>query len=84
MTEREILMKKLASYQFMVDDLQLYLDTHPRDKGTIKKMEEYKQELKPIMKEYEEKYGPLFADNGANNKWKWINTPWPWEIEVEE
>ena len=42
MTEREILMKKLASYQFMVDDLQLYLDTHPRDKATIDKMRRYR------------------------------------------
>ena len=72
MTEREILMKKLASYQFMVDDLQLYLDTHPRDKATIDKMRGYREELKPIMKSYEEKYGPLFADNSGNNKWKWI------------
>ena len=84
MTEREILMKKLASYQFMVDDLQLYLDTHPRDKATIDKMRGYREELKPIMKSYEEKYGPLFADNSGHNKWKWINTPWPWENEVDE
>ena len=32
MTKREALIKKIATYQFAAHDLQLYLDTHPKDK----------------------------------------------------
>lgn len=81
MTDRQILTKKLASYQFIIDDLQLYLDTHPGDRATIAKMEEFSQKLKPIKEAYEEKYGPLFADDNERNKWKWVKSPWPWEKE---
>lgn len=83
MTEREILMKKLASYQFIIYDLQLYLDTHPNDKATIARIEEFTEKLKPIKKSFEEKYGPLFAKNNNKNKWKWIKSPWPWENEED-
>jgi spore coat protein JB len=83
MTEREILMKKLASYQFIIDDLQLYLDTHPNDKATIAKIDELSAKLAPITQAYEEKYGPLFADNNEKNQWKWIKAPWPWETQED-
>lgn len=81
MTEREILTKKLAACQFMIYDLKLYLDTHPNDTATIQKLKEYQAKLEPLKKEYEEKYGPLFASNNRANKWKWIKSPWPWENE---
>lgn len=84
MTEREILTKKLSSYQFMIDDLKLYLDTHPRDAKTLAKLEEYKEQIKPIRRQYEEKYGPLFASNNEANKWKWVKSPWPWENEEDD
>lgn len=81
MTEREILTKKLAACRFMIDDLKLYLDTHPGDTATIAKINELKEKLKPLVKQYEEKYGPLTRNAAQKNKWKWINSPWPWENE---
>lgn len=84
MTEREILTKKLASCQFMIMDLKLYLDTHPNDKATVAKLKEYQEKLEPIKQQYEEKYGPLFAANNEANKWKWIKSPWPWENEEDD
>ncbi|MGN0489871.1 MAG: spore coat protein CotJB [Ruminococcus sp.] len=84
MTEREILMKKLASYQFIIYDLKLYLDTHPNDKATIAKIEELTEKLTPIRKDFEDRYGPLFAENNNKNKWKWIKSPWPWETEEDD
>lgn len=84
MTEREILLKKLSSYQFMIDDLKLYLDTHPRDTATIMKINEYKEMMKPIRALFEEKYGPLMAKSNNTNKWKWINSPWPWDPQEDD
>ena len=81
MTDREILLKKLSSYQFMMDDLQLYLDTHPNDTQTIAKIKDLADMLEPLRKTFEAKYGPLFDNNTEGNKWMWINNPWPWENE---
>ncbi len=83
MTEREILLKKISTYQFAVFDLQLFLDTHPNDKKTLEKMNEYKNAVKPLIKEYEEKFGPLTKSMTSSNNWSWIMGPWPWETEED-
>ena len=81
MTEREILLKKLSSYCFMADDLRLYLDTHPYDKDTIAKLNEYTEKANKLKAEFECKYGPMTASENDANRWKWIKAPWPWETE---
>lgn len=83
MTEREILLKKISTYQFAALDLQLFLDTHPHDQKTIEKMREYKNMAKPLIAEYEEKYGPLTKNMTSSNHWRWIKGPWPWESEED-
>ena len=37
---------------------------------------------KEMCKKYESMYGPLtIGDNGLDeNRWEWINSPWPWEV----
>lgn len=84
MTEREILLKKISTYQFAVFDLQLFLDTHPHDKKILEKMRGYKEELIPLVADYEKKYGPLTKNVSNSNHWRWIKSPWPWESEDEE
>ena len=59
LTEREILLKKISTYEFAALDLQIYLDTHPHDTAMIQKMNGFKEKLKPLVEEYEEKFGPL-------------------------
>ncbi len=81
MTEREILLKKISTYQFAALDLQLFLDTHKNDKKTLEKMKEYRDAAKPLIKEYEEKFGPLTKSANNTNNWRWIKAPWPWESE---
>ena len=84
MTEREIMIKNLSSYQFMIDDLQLYLDTHPNDEKTIEKLNETIKKLKPLKEKFESIYGPLTANENEQNRWCWIKAPWPWENEEVE
>lgn len=83
MTEREILLKKISTYQFAAFDLQLFLDTHPYDRKTLEKMKEYKVLAQPLIAEYEEKYGPLTKSMTSSNHWHWIMGPWPWENEED-
>ena len=84
MTERDIMMKKLSSYSFMVDDLRLYLDTHPYDAQSVAKMNEYAKTLEELRGDFEKKYGPLTPDENSSNRWAWIKAPWPWENEEDD
>ncbi len=84
MTDREIMLKKLSSYQFMMTDLKLYLDTHPGDKETLDKLSEYTAKFSKEKEKFEKLFGPLTASDTGANRWKWINSPWPWENEEVE
>ncbi|MEE0913558.1 MAG: spore coat protein CotJB [Ruminococcus sp.] len=84
MTEREILLKKISTYAFAALDLQLFLDTHPTDRKTLAKMKEYRDMSKPLISEYEEKFGPLTKNMTSSNNWRWIKGPWPWESEEDD
>ena len=81
MTERDMLIKKIGTCKFAVTDLDLFLDTHPGDTEMLKKREEYLAQLRPLVKEYEEKYGPLIKKDNDNNTWTWVKDPWPWDME---
>ena len=81
MTDREMLLKKISTYQFAALDLQLYLDTHAEDTEAIKKMNMYKEKAAPLIEKYEKKYGPLKKRATESNNWSWIKAPWPWESE---
>ncbi len=81
MTKREMLLKKLSTYQFAVLDLQLFLDSHPNDSATLEKMNLYKLKAEKIKQEYEEEFEPLQKTVTQGNNWSWITGPWPWESE---
>lgn len=85
MTEREILLKKISTYQFAILDLQMFLNTHPNDKKTLEIVSEYKKALAPLVEDYEKKYGMLTKRQSAEGNWhRWIKNPWPWENEEDD
>ncbi len=62
MTEREILLKKISTYQFSILDLQIFLDTHPYDQQVLSQIKECKEKhFLPLIEEYEEKNTDLYA-----------------------
>ena len=76
------LTRKIAKAEFVLHDLALYLDTHPKDMQAIKHYELYKNRLEELNKEYEKLFG---ADKMIrDNTWVWIDGPWPWEREFNE
>lgn len=81
MNEREILLKKIGTCKFAIVDIDLFLDTHPSDSEMLLKRSEYQAQLMPLIKQYEEKYGPLTKDENAANSWSWVKDPWPWDME---
>lgn len=67
---------------FMIDDIALYLNTHPECKEAIEAYKHYKHIRKEAIKDYTEMYGPISKYNvDVNNYWDWVNQPWPWEGE---
>lgn len=84
MTQREIMLKKIGTYKFALKDLQLYLDTHPFDEMALKKYSEYEAVLKPLVKDFEKRFGPLSVSADDDNKFLWINNPWPWDTEEDD
>jgi spore coat protein JB len=83
MKEKRELMRTLSAIAFYLVDLNLYLDTHPNDVNAMMLFNQYREKYLTLVAEYERKYGPLMAINGVkDNKWKWINDPWPWEFSA--
>ena len=65
---------------FAMDDVILYLDTHPCDMQAMGYYENYKKLYKQAVDEYTKLYGPLKEENVcSSNYWAWVKTPWPWE-----
>lgn len=83
MTHREIMLKKIGTYKFALKDLNLYLDTHPRDEWALRKYREYEAVLKPLVREFESKYGPLRVKVTDDKSFEWIKNPWPWDNEED-
>ena len=84
MSERQKLMQKIATYDFAVVELNLYLDTHPQDRTALKKLSDYETMSRELREEYEEKYGPIIFRDSPENRMKWIKNPWPWDLCEEE
>lgn len=79
---RNELMKQINQSSFMVDDVKLFLDTHPCDAEALKCFREYSRIRNRALEEYARLYGPLTIDTAVESctdRWNWINEPWPWQ-----
>ena len=79
---RKELMEHINQTSFAVDDVKLYLDTHPCDEEALAFFREYSQLRNEALREYARQYGPLTIDTAGEScdeRWQWINEPWPWQ-----
>jgi spore coat protein JB len=76
------LLQFIYEVSFAIDDVVLYLDTHPTDQRALDYYEEYRKLRKQAVAEYTECCGPLTnEDVNTKNYWTWVAGPWPWEGE---
>ena len=78
------LLHKINEVSFAVDDILLYLDTHPCCEEAFAYYQENAAERRRLMKEYAKRYGPLTIDDALESGesiWKWAEQPFPWEKE---
>ena len=67
---------------FMLDDITLFLNTHPGCNEALEAYKHYKMLRNEAIQDYTEMYGPICKyDVNVNNYWDWVNKPWPWEGE---
>lgn len=79
MHNRDELLKQLTALDFMAVDLQLYLDTHPNDRGALCKYNAIVAQAAMLRSMFERLYGPLCSFRSSTQyPWQWINNPWPW------
>ena len=76
------LLRKVYEASFAVDDVILYLDTHPDDQDALNYYQYVSELRKQAMDAYEAQCGPLMIDEvRSDNYWTWVNNPWPREGE---
>lgn len=83
-SERQQLLNQINEVSFAVDDMLLYLDTHPCDQKALAYANEHIQERRRLMSEYARMYGPLTVMDSieqCGESWKWAEQPFPWEQE---
>ena len=79
---RRQLMNHINQVSFAVDDVKLYLDTHPCDTEALEYFHKMSRQRNEALKEYAAAYGPLTIDTAKDScteRWNWINEPWPWQ-----
>ena len=83
MSERRECLRKLQEASFAIDDVKLFLDTHPTDQRALEYYEKQRKLRDQYMKEFTSRFGPISAyDVNVTNRWTWIDNPWPWETEA--
>ena len=82
--QKDDLLYKVQMYTFTLKDLGLYLDTHPTDESILMEYQKVRRNLENAKKKYEDSYGVLSSnDVTSDDKWTWINNPWPWDKGVK-
>ena len=83
---KAVLLNKISKVGFILNELALFLDTHPENVQALRHYEFYQKKHDELTREYENKYGHFLTRRMANNsdRWTWCDGPWPWEKEYNE
>lgn len=75
------LMDWINQCSFVLNDVLLYLDTHPCDQEAMNYFQHFHQMRLEALEEYARKYTPLTLDSisSCQDQWEWVYGKWPWE-----
>ena len=72
-------LSELQALCFVINELGLYLDTHPEDTEAFQLYQRYAELEKEGRKRYEAQFGPLTQKaTAADSRYSWVDNPWPW------
>ena len=96
MSDRCTLLQQINEISFVVNDLNLYLDTHPTDASALEEFSQAMAKRRQLLDAFAKEYEPLtlnFVCPDTNNKseshtkypgqkhFTWSDGPLPWDIQ---
>lgn len=78
--DKSTLMRQIAQCEFILIDINLFLDTHPTNERALADYNCYAEQLRALKDMYVMHYGPLenFGNSISEDCWKWNEQTWPW------
>lgn len=71
---------ELMALGFVSLEMNLYLDTHSKDKEALQTLQTVNKLLKEGNERYSKMYGPLTTqDITSGDTYNWLDNPWPWD-----
>ena len=71
---------ELMALDFVIKELNLYLDTHPNDKDALVMLHSMNKLMAEGSETYVKMYGPIsISDLTSGDAYTWLNNPWPWD-----
>ncbi|MFB5267332.1 spore coat protein CotJB [Paenibacillus enshidis] len=76
------LLERLQELDFVLVELNLYLNTHPNDLQAIEQYNQLTRDRMQVAHHFQLLYGPLQNFGHAYSKypWEWSKAPWPWQV----
>lgn len=78
-SERQKMLLRLQELDFILNDLNLYLDINPNDMSMYETFKKTALEYDMLKKKYYDKYQVLELCSDTKNKYTWYKNPWPWD-----
>jgi spore coat protein JB len=76
---------ELQALEFVVLELNIYLDTHKDDTEAFNLFKQFSAMEKAAKAAYESKYGPITKESAAaGDSYQWLSDPWPWNFAQNE
>ena len=73
---------EMMAIDFVVDELELYLDTHPDDTEAFEMYQTFLALKQEARQRYVRLCGPVKqSDMLGMNHYAWLDNPWPWEFQ---
>ena len=77
--DKELLMRQIMEAGFAMDDVALFLDTHPENQDALRYYKTVRDMRDQSMAAYERRFGPLRYTDVTSMSWNWVTEKWPWE-----
>lgn len=85
--EREEMMMKIQEISFFLDDMRLFMDTHPDNQNGLELLKTALKTRKELLKKFALQFYPLtmdcmaeiYTENPSSDCYCWSKGPMPWE-----
>jgi len=76
------MLEELQAFDFVLVELNLYLDTHPTDHQALEQYNVIAKHREVLKEKFEQEFGPLqhFGQSCSGYPFQWIEGPWPWQV----